>query len=159
MTPGKPDTVDDGGRSASAAQPGAVVVPLGELGFRVSVGDRQIGRFAECSGLAAEYDVTEYVEGGNNGYVHRLRGAVRFPNVTLRRGVTTEDGLLAWFYAVEKARDRPTLSIALHDQRGRSIRTFDLKAALPVRWTGPSVSAGGNGAATESLEIAHLGFI
>jgi len=159
MTAGAPNTVGSGASSASAAQPGAVVVPLGELGFRVSVGDRQIGRFAECSGLAAEYDVTEYAEGGNNAFVHRLRGAVRFPNVTLRRGVTTEDGLLAWFYTVERSADRPELTIALHDQLGNAIRRFDLKSALPVRWTGPSVAAGGNGAATESLEIAHLGFI
>lgn len=159
MTAGTPQTVDSGASSASAAQPGAAVVPLGELGFLVSVGDRQIGRFAECSGLAAEYDVMEYAEGGNNGFVHRLRGAVRFPNVTLRRGVTSEDGLLAWFYAVEKSQERPELRISLHDQLGQSIRTFDLKAALPVRWTGPSLAAGGNSAATESLEIAHLGFI
>jgi phage tail-like protein len=159
MTAVKPDTVASPGRASAGAQPGAIVDPLAELTFKVVAGSRVIGRFAECSGLAAEYDVTDYVEGGNNEYVHRLRGVMRFPNVTLKRGVTTEDGLLAWFYAVETSTERPTVNVILVDELAHEIRTFNLLSALPVRWTGPSVSAGGNGAATESLEIAHLGFV
>ena len=157
MTLAKPTTVESG--AAGGNGPGAFVDPLGDLGFTVSVGERQIGRFAECTGLAAEYETLEYAEGGNNAYVHRLRGAVRFPNVTLRRGVTNEDGLLTWFYATEKSSERPTVNIVIYDHEGKAVRTFDLRGAVPVRWTGPTVAAGGNAAATESLEIAHIGFV
>jgi phage tail-like protein len=138
---------------------GAKVDPLGELTFKIEVGGKTIGRFAECSGLAVSYDVTEYAEGGNNEYVHQLRGRVRYPNVTLRRGVTYEDALLRWFYETEAPSQRPTVTITLLDPTGRTVvRHFALTGAQPIRWTGPSANAGGTAAATESLEIAHVGF-
>ena len=151
-----PLTSDSSGTSPGT---GGVVDPLGELAFKIEIPGRAIGRFAECTGLAVEYDVTEYAEGGNNEFVHHLRGRVRYPNVTLRRGVTYEDALLNWFYAVEKPSQRPTLTIVLLNPLGATIRHFALRGALPVRWTGPDASSHGSGAATESLEIAHEGFV
>jgi phage tail-like protein len=133
--------------------------PVGELSFLIDVEGRALGRFAECTGLAVEYDVVDYNEGGNNEYVHRLRGRVRYPNVTLKRGVTSEDALLDWFFAVENDAQRPTVFVRLLDPLGKPVREFALAAALPVRWTGPTVNSGSSSAATESLEIAHLGFI
>jgi phage tail-like protein len=152
-----PQTTDTGAR---APRTGHVVDPLGELAFKVDIPGRAIGRFAECTGLAVEYDVMEYAEGGNNDYVHHLRGRVRYPNVVLRRGVTFEDALLRWFYAVEKPSQRPNLTITLLSPKGDTIRHFALKAALPVKWTGPiATMKGAPEAATESLEIAHQGFV
>jgi phage tail-like protein len=151
-----PKTTEDAGANKTAA----TVDPLGELAFKIEIQGRTIGRFAECSGLAVEYDVEEYVEGGNNGYVHHLRGGMRFPNVTLQRGITYEDELLQWFYATEKVDKRPVVTITMLDTLGASVRHFALSSALPVRWTGPTVRTGGTGgAATESLEIAHRGFV
>jgi phage tail-like protein len=146
---------------ASEARPGTgkIVDPLADLSFKIEIPGRSIGRFAECSGLSVEYDVTEYAEGGNNDFVHQLRGRVRYPNVTLKRGVTYEDALLKWFYAIEKPSERPTVTITLLNPLGATIRHFALRAALPVRWTGPAASSGTGGAATESLEIAHQGFV
>jgi phage tail-like protein len=138
---------------------GKVIDPLADVAFKIEIPGRTIGRFAECTGLAVEYDVTEYAEGGNNDFVHQLRGRVRYPNVTLRRGVTYEDALLKWFYALETPSQRPTVTIQLVDALGATIRHFALRAALPVRWTGPSATTHGASAANESLEIAHQGFV
>lgn len=132
---------------------------LPELTFEVEIQGITIGRFAECTGLAVEYDVTQYAEGGNNEFVHHLRGAIRFPNVTLRRGITYEDQLLRWFYETRKPERRPLVTIMLNDTLGQAIRHFSLSAALPVRWTGPTAGAGSRNPATESLEIAHRGFV
>jgi phage tail-like protein len=150
-------TTTDG--APGATRTGAKLDPLGELTFKIDVRGKTIGRFAECSGLGVSYDTTEYAEGGNNEFVHTLRGRVRYPNVTLRRGVTYEDALLRWFYATEQPSQRPTVTVSLMDPRGSMVRHFALAGALPVRWTGPSANAGGSGAATESLEIAHRGFV
>ena len=150
-----PTTTSGGGGTTT----GAVVDPQVELTFKVEIQGRTIGRFAECTGLAVEYDVTEYAEGGNNEFVHQLRGRVRYPNVSLRRGMTYEDELLRWFYAIEAPAQRPTVTINLVDTLGATVRTFALSAALPVRWTGPSITSRSGAAATESLEIAHRGFV
>ena len=142
-----------------AGAPGKPVDPLGELGFLIEIQGREIGRFAECTGLGVEYEVLEYAEGGNNEYVHQLRGRVRYPNVVLRRGITHEDELLRWLFTAEKPSQRPTVTITMNDSTGKPVRHFALAAALPVRWTGPSAHAGSSGAATESLEISHAGFV
>lgn len=150
----KPRTTENGNRARVAQD----MRTLSELSFTVLRNNAAIGKFVECTGLAAEYDVVDYHEGGNNDFVHRLRGRIRYPNVTLKRGVTTEDALLDWFYEVKASAARPPITIQLTDMLGAPLREFTLNSALPVRWTGPSISAGSSSPASESLEIAHLGF-
>jgi phage tail-like protein len=142
-----------------AAGPGVPVDPLGELSFLIEIQGREIGRFAQCTGLGVEFDVLEYAEGGNNEYVHQLRGRVRYPNVVLGRGVTHEDELLRWLFTAEAPAKRPTVTITIQDASGKPVRHFALAAALPIRWTGPSATTGSMSAATESLEISHAGLV
>jgi phage tail-like protein len=143
----------------AGAGPGVPVDPLGELSFLIEIQGREIGRFAQCTGLGVEFDVLEYAEGGNNEYVHQLRGRVRYPNVVLGRGVTHEDELLRWLFTAEAPTKRPTVTITMQDASGKPVRHFALAAALPVRWTGPSAAMGSMSAATESLEISHAGLV
>jgi phage tail-like protein len=153
-----PTTTD--GMQAPAATPGSVVDPLAELSFLIEIQGREIGRFAQCTGLGVEYDVLEYAEGGNNEYVHQLRGRVRYPNVVLGRGITHEDELLRWLFTAEAPGQRPTVTITMNDPTGTAVRHFALSEALPVRWTGPSAQMGSSAsAATETLEISHAGFV
>jgi phage tail-like protein len=145
--------------NGSPARTGDPKRPLGELTFRVEVQGRNIGQFAECTGLSVEYDVTEYSEGGNNEFVHKLRGRIKYPNVTLKRGVTDEDQLLRWFYSSQRPSQRPLLTITMLNLRSEPVRHFGLSAAQPVRWTGPNATSSSSSPATESLEIAHEGFV
>jgi phage tail-like protein len=143
-----------------AGGPGTPVDPLAELAFLIEIQGKEIGRFAQCTGLGVEYDVLEYAEGGNNEYVHQLRGRVRYPNVVLGRGITDEDTLLSWLFTSETPSQRPTVTITINDPTGTPVRYFALAQALPVRWTGPSSNMNSSdGAATESLEISHAGFV
>ena len=154
MTP--PDTTVGGNQAPGT---GTRIDTLGEQGFSAEIQGRQIGKFAECTGLAVEYDMLEYAEGGNNLYIHRLRGHARYPNVVLSRGVTYEDELLKWFFTSETPDARPTLTISLLDPKGKTIRHWALDAAQPVRWSGPDGKAQSSGAARESLEVSHIGFL
>lgn len=138
---------------------GAIPDPLGELGFRVEIPGVEIGRFAECSGLAVEFDVLEYEEGGNNGFVHRLRGRARQPSLSLMRGLTYEDALLRWLFNYQTEAQRPTLTLTLLDGSGQEIRRFAFASAFPIKWTGPQATAGSSNVATESLEIGHMGLV
>ena len=151
-----PSTTDG---QQTATGPGTPVDPLADLAFLIDIQGREIGRFAQCIGLGVEYDVLEYAEGGNNEYVHQLRGRVRYPNVILGRGITYEDELLRWLFSNEQPSQRPTVTITMNDPTGKPVRHFALAAALPVRWTGPSAEMGAGAAATETLEISHAGFV
>jgi phage tail-like protein len=148
-----PNTV--AGQSSPTAT-GSIPDPLGDLTFLVEISGVTIGQFCECTGLSVEYDVMEYAEGGNNEFVHRLRGRARYPTIQLRRGVTSQDALLKWFFDGPAA---DQLTITLMDETASAIRTFGFASPFPIKWSGPDVSSGANGAAMESLEIGHNGMV
>ncbi|MBP8214622.1 MAG: phage tail protein, partial [Propionivibrio sp.] len=53
--------------------------------------------FAECDGLEMTQEIRTVREGGNNGAQIRLAGPAAFGTITLRRGMTGNFDLWAWF--------------------------------------------------------------
>ena len=74
------------GLAASGAQAAAIA----------SAGAIQAG-FAEVSGLNSELEVEDYREGGRNIGPRRFPRYGRFPNLVLRRGVTSDTSLWDWW--------------------------------------------------------------
>ena len=139
---------------------GSTPDPVGENRFTVLLGKGvQIGIFSECSGIQAEYEVMEYPEGGENRFVHKLRGRLKYSNLVLKRGITHEDALLKWFFETKQWDKREDVIVALKGPDSNSVRTWSFAHAFPVKWTGPTLNAGSNNAATETLEIAHRGLV
>jgi phage tail-like protein len=134
--------------------------------FILEVDGKEIGLFKEVHGLRAEMQVVTLDEGGQNQFAHRLPGRLTWPNVVLRRGVTSSDNLLAWLlhcsgdgYEGAKRKLEPTTAaITMLDHDFQRIQGWSITGAFPVRWEGPSLAAGSNEAAIEELEIAHHGF-
>src|SRR5689334_10951998 len=120
---------------------GTVPDPVGELRFRVKIDGVDIGAFSECSGLAAEREVMEYEEGGEQRFVHKLRGRLKYPNLVLKRGVTHEQQLLKWFYAQSDPASRGTVTVALVADDGKEVRSWAFAGAFPVKWQGPTLNA------------------
>jgi phage tail-like protein len=114
-----------------------------------------IGYFAHCSGLELEFEVYEYREGGNNDFVHRLPGGLRYPNLVLSRGLTNEEALLRWFHATQTEAERKEIILTLKTPSGD--RSWTFADAFPVKWSGPTLSSESADVAMESLEIAHSG--
>jgi phage tail-like protein len=135
--------------------------PVPELGFRVEITglDGPIGWFAECSGISLEYELMEYQEGGENRYSHKLRGRLKYPNLVLKRGVTYEAALLDWFFKAQKRKERGTMTLTLTGPDGKDVRKWAFAEAFPVKWSGPTLNAGSNNVATETLDVAHAGFV
>src|SRR3954454_12450926 len=52
---------------------------VAELRFRVKLGSLTIGRFRECTGIAVEVETKDYMEGGNNDWVHKLPTRISTP--------------------------------------------------------------------------------
>src|ERR1041385_8815414 len=53
--------------------------------------------FAEVTGLNSELEVEEYREGGRNFSARRFPKWGRYPNLVLRRGITNDPTLWAWW--------------------------------------------------------------
>jgi phage tail-like protein len=134
--------------------------PVAELRFRVKLGALTIGRFRECSGIAVEVETKDYMEGGNNDWVHKLPTRIKYPNVVLKRGVTHESALLDWFEATRRSYpgNFQELTIELLGPGSVTVRAWQFMDAYPVKWTGPNLNASSNQIATETLEMVHKGF-
>lgn len=130
-----------------------------EHAYRVYLGsgDTFLGTFLEVRGLGLEYETWEYAEGGNNRFVHRLRGRLKQANLTLSSGVTDQTVLLGWVLGTGTLTGSQDLSIHYVTAAGDLLRSFGFSQAMPVRWTGPNARIGASSVATESLEIAHQG--
>jgi phage tail-like protein len=162
--PGGGAQANDGSRATSGT--GAVAKlplrpdPVGELRFTVKLpNNTELGRFRECTGLAAEIECKDYNEGGVNDFVHKLPTRMKYPNLVLKRGVTYEDALLKWLWSVQRELVRGPVTIQLKgpDLNTSGIRTWVFSNAFPIKWTGPNLNAGSNQVATETLEIVHTG--
>ena len=140
----------------SVGGPYSVDDPVGELRFLAQLQGMTIGSFKECTGLQAEYEVMEYQPGGYPSPI-KLRGAIKYPNIVLKRGVTSEDALIKWFFQAQVPSQRPDLTISLIGPDTSTIQTWVFNAAFPLKWQGPSLNAGSSNIATETLEVSHSG--
>lgn len=144
----------------------AFVRPPYSGAFLFEVDGVQIGTFTEVDGLQADVAVEDVEEGGQNQFVHRLPGRLTWPNITFKRGVTDSDNLFSWlqqsagdeFSRNGNKLERKSAAVTLVSATGARLRAWELDAAFPVRWRGPTLAASSNDLASEELEIAHHGF-
>lgn len=119
-----------------------------------------LGDWSKCDGLTVEYEIFEYKEGGENTFVHRIPGRAKYQNIKLTRPINAYSKRVAtWIAGMQTQVKRDTAHIAALDPEGKPITTWDLHGVYPVRWTGPSLDISNTQVATETLELAHNGFL
>jgi phage tail-like protein len=64
-----------------------------------------------------------------------------------------------WISQLAHEVQRRTAQISVLDANGDPVCSWKLDGVYPVKWTGPSLDAGGNQVAVETLELAHNGFL
>jgi phage tail-like protein len=140
----------------------AINLPPGQaLRFRVRIDDdHDLGDWSKCDGLSVEYEIKEYMEGGENGFVHKIPGRIKYQNIKLTRPLNHDSSKVAsWLADLQDGVDRQTAEIAALDPTGETICSWSLQGVYPAKWTGPSFDAGSATAATETLELVHNGFL
>jgi len=151
--------------------------PYAGFNFTLKLGNVQVAGFSECTGLSAETKILEYNEGGRNGAALKFPETTNFGNITLKRGITASNELIAWHQEVVNgtfgtnarsqdlrqtlAKDRGSnITIELQDEtRKRTVRSWSLVRAFPVKWMGPDLKAASSEVAIETLELAHEGIV
>jgi phage tail-like protein len=128
--------------------------------FVVSIDDDNLGSFNSCDGLGCEVVMEQREEGGSNGVIWQLPTRMKYSNVKLSRPVTSASaGILRYFTEMASGVKRRTATIEARTQEGTVIARWALTGVIPVRWTGPQLSADSPKVATETLELAHHGFL
>lgn len=119
-----------------------------------------LGLFNTCDGLGCEVTVETRQEGGNNGFMYQLPGPVKYTNVKFTRPLNTDSSkVAAWMAASGPGMKRCTAVIKALTLDGTEVCSWSLREVFAVKWTGPQFSTDGPKVATETLEIAHHGFL
>ncbi|MGH3797778.1 MAG: phage tail protein [Pseudonocardiaceae bacterium] len=134
--------------------------PAVSVCFQVSIDDQSLGTFNGCEGLGCEVVIEQREEGGNNGAVWQLPTRLKYPNIKLTRPITKDTEKVAkWFSTVTTGVGHKTASITALSLNGTVVARWGLIDVVPVRWTGPSLNPDSPKVATETVEIAHHGFL
>ena len=134
--------------------------PAVSLYFSVQVDGHDLGAFTSCDGLGFEVAVEQREEGGNNAYVHMLAGRIKYTNVKLTRPLNGDSGKVAkWFATMAGTVVRTQAQIVARRPNGEQVSSWSLKEVIPVKWSGPQLSVDNAKVATETLELAHHGFL
>jgi phage tail-like protein len=132
--------------------------PYGAFRFVVELDNNEIGGFSGVSGLTRDTTVEEFREGGVNDYVHKLVTVTKYPNLTLKQGMTDRDELWRWHQdVIGGSVRRQTIAVVLRDVAGKEARRWVFDGAYPVRWSTVDLDASSGAVAVETLEFAHHG--
>jgi len=139
--------------------------PYGVFNYLVNLGDGSEsevqGGFSEVSGLNAEVTVAEYRNGNDPvNYVKKIPAIHKAGDVTLKRGVIGADNIYNWLEQIRNgdvAAKRDVIVKLKNEDPASSgaVVTWKLVKAMPIKWTGPTLTAkGGSDVAMEELVLS-----
>ena len=94
--------------------------PALSISYRITIdGFIPLGLWTKMEGLGFEYQVTEYREGGVNGYTHKILGPCKYTNLRLSRPVDSNSAMLMIWLQSEHDQGRPPDDVDHRPDRGR----------------------------------------
>jgi len=134
--------------------------PYSAFNFIVEIDGSQIGAFQEVSGLDSENTPIEYREGADViNSVRKLPGMEKYPNLTLKRGITGNMSLWKWRTEVRDGGSAfppvRNVTIQLQNEKHEPVMKWKLTNAWCCKLAGPTLNAKGNEIAIESMELAY----
>ena len=134
--------------------------PLVGFHFAIDIQGVINGYFTECSGLGSEHEVIEHkvINQGAQEIVQKIPGRLKWENITLKRGITSNMDIWKWRKQVEDGDvkgARKNGSIVMFDQAAAEVARWNFERAWPVKVTGPQPKADSNEVGIEELTITH----
>jgi phage tail-like protein len=137
--------------------------PLLGFNFRLDLSGKIAGYFTECTGLGSENDVIEHKVVNDNGQeiIRKLPGRLKWGDITLKRGITSDLKIWDWRDLVVKGKitdARVNCSIIMLG-RGYDamVAKWSLVAAWPSKVSGPMLKSDSNEFGVEEVTIVHEG--
>ena len=135
--------------------------------FNVSFSDLKIGDktmkqkdigFSEVSGIGAELQIEEVVEGGENQFVHRLPKPAKYKNLVLKRAKETNvQPIIQWaeeaIYNMKFSTCTVTVSIMKDDKH--PLASWKFENAYPIKLEIGSLDAKKGEIVIETLELVY----
>jgi phage tail-like protein len=121
-----------------------------------------LGGFSDVSGLTTEIHISEYRDGNETeSAVRKFPGSYKVGDITFKRGVVDSSDLWKWItdtrttgYLAQK-----DVVVTLRDEAGNNVQKWTLRAAAPMKYTGPTLAGKGGGeVAMEELVLSAQGY-
>lgn len=136
--------------------------PLLGFNFMLELEGAIAGYFSECSGIGSEHDVVEQKVVDKQGHelVRKLPGRLKFTDITLKRGITSDLKIWDWRDlvvkgAIKDARKNCTITMLSRDYQ--PVAVWHFSNVWPLKVTGPSLKADSNEIGVEEVVLAHEG--
>mgnify|MGYP001063169935 CR=1 FL=1 len=134
--------------------------PLVGFHFAIDIQGAINGYFTECSGLGSEHEIIEHKVVNQNAQevVQKIPGRLKWENITLKRGITSNMDIWKWRKQVEDgdvAGARRDGSVIMYDQTLKEVARWNFERAWPLKVTGPQPKSDSNEVGVEELTIAH----
>lgn len=150
---------------ANTTQDPASGDPLVSAHFMVTISHAEFtvsAYFLEVGGLGSETEVTEHkiMSENNQDIIRKIPGRTKWPEVTLKRGMTRNMDMYNWRRIVETGNvneARANITITMLDQAGDIVAEWTVVDAWPAKVSGPSLKSDSNDIAVEELTIHHEG--
>lgn len=118
-------------------------------------------QFQEVNGLSVTVETEDYIEGGENRFVHTLPVRTKYADLELKRGLVVNDsGITDWIKsALEDFNFSPVnLVIMLLNEQHEPLVTWQVYNAIPIEWTIDSFNAMESKLVIESLKLSYQYF-
>ena len=134
--------------------------PLVSFHFMIDVQGEIQGYFTEVSGLGSESEVIEQKVVNEKGIeiVKKIPGRLKWGDITLKRGITSNLDMWNWRKKVEEGKvgeSRKNGSIVMFDQELQEKARWNFVNGWPIKISGPSPKADSNEIGVEELTLAH----
>jgi len=131
--------------------------------FRVDVIGLSNGddlRFTEVGGLSLEVTTEEVAEGGENRFVQKYPGRLKYPELVLKRGLLVKSEVFNWIRdCIEGDAVQPrNMDVMLLNTEHEPLVTWHVVNAFPTKWAVSDLSAMANSVAVETLQFFYQRF-
>jgi len=138
--------------------------PLIGFNFMLEITGKLAGYFTECGGIGSEHEIIEHkvVDESGHEIIRKLPGRMKYTDVTLKRGITSDMQIYNWRKDVENGKldkARTNCSIVMMDREYKDVARWDFVNAWPSKVTGPSLKSDSNEIGIEEVVIVHEGLI
>lgn len=157
---------------ANAPLTGTPNAPYSKYKFKVNLGIGEKAGFSKVTGLESEFDVVEYRAGNDPITPDKYPGLMKFPNIVLEQGLSSDNALIKWHEEVADIgksgnlspdgkpdpKFRRTFTIELYSKASTSpVKIWEVRRGWPCKLSEGELDSMSGDIAIISCEIAHAG--
>ena len=136
--------------------------PLIGFNFMLELGGVVAGYFTECNGIGSEQEVIEHkvVDEQGHDMVRKIPGRLKWTDVTLKRGITSNMQIWDWRDKVVSGKmsdARKNCTVTMMSRDYSPVAVWHLENAWPSKVTGPALKSDSNEFGVEEVTLVHEG--